>query len=306
MSFSDPWALVVGAFVVLALVWLYRRLAARASNDALVYSDVAFFAHATQPRRWVPRAIRGALLLGIVLLAASLAGPKMLFPMPVRDGDVFICIDTSGSMQSTDVSPTREEAAKAAARAFIEALPSGVKVGIITFSSEAGTVQPLTADHAQAVSALDDVPEPNGATAIGDALQLAAQQMPDSGHRLVVLVTDGVNNAGVDPQQMAQYLGAHHIPVYTVGIGTPNGDVIPGTGEEASIDEGALRGYADASGGAYSRAEDASQLHDALSRLGRMTSIETKPVEAAFGFALAGGGILALVVVIAMGLGRFP
>src|SRR5207302_1793085 len=128
-----------------------------------------------------------------------IAGPHLILPVPAHDGAVFICIDTSGSMVATDVAPTRADAANAAAKAFIEASPQGTKIGIIAFSGAAGIVQPLTADRQQAIASLASVPAPNGATAFGDALQLAAQSLPDRGHRVVILITDGVYNAGTDP-----------------------------------------------------------------------------------------------------------
>jgi Ca-activated chloride channel family protein len=105
---------------------------------------------------------------------------------------------------------------------------------------------------------------------------------------------------------MAQWLGAHHIPVYTVGIGTPNGGLIPGTNEEATIDEDALRSYAQVSGGAYARAENAMQLRDALARLGRITSLQSKPVDASLGFAIAGGLGMLIAFLAGFGLGRYP
>ena len=106
--------------------------------------------------------------------------------------------------------------------------------------------------------------------------------------------------------EVAQWLGAHHVPVYTVGIGTPNGGLIPGTNEEATIDEEALRGYASASGGAYARAENAGQLRDALARLGRITSLTRKPVDASLGFTIGGAlGMLAAFLA-GFGLGRYP
>jgi Ca-activated chloride channel family protein len=123
---------------------------------------------------------------------------------------------------------------------------------------------------------------------------------------VIVLVTDGVNNAGVDPSEVAQWLGAHHIPVYTVGIGTAAGGLIPGTNEEATIDEEALRGYAQLSGGAYARVENATELRDALSRLGRITSIERKTVDASLGFALAGAAGMILAFVGGFAIGRYP
>ncbi|MBV8067898.1 MAG: VWA domain-containing protein [Candidatus Eremiobacteraeota bacterium] len=272
----------------------------------LAYSNIAFFTEAVKPRRWIPRVLQGVWIVAFAALVLGISGPHLTVPVAVRDGSVFICLDTSGSMASTDVFPTRAQASKAAARAFISDSPPGTRIGIISFAGGAGVVQPLSADHQAVIAALDEVPLPNGATAIGDALKLAAQMLPPNGHRVVILITDGVNNAGSDPTEVAQWLGAHHIPIYTVGIGTPNGGLIPGTNEEATIDEDALRGYAGASGGAYARAENATQLQDALARLGRVTSLQRKPVDASLGFAVAGALGMLFAFLTGFGLGRYP
>lgn len=306
MSVDHPARLVVGVLVVVAFALLYGRLSRRATARDLAYSNVPFFIEAAQPRAWIPRALQALWLVAIAAVALAVSRPHVTIPVPVRDGDVFICIDTSGSMVATDVVPTRAEASKAAARAFIASSPPGIKIGLIAFSGAAGVVAPLSADHHAVAAALDELPLPNGATAIGDALKLAAQQLPPAGHRVVILITDGVNNAGIDPVEMAQWLGAHHVPVYTVGIGTPSGGLIPGTNEEATIDENALRGYAQVSGGAYARAENATQLRDALARLGRVTSLQRKPVDASFGLAIAGALGMIIAFLAGFGLGRFP
>lgn len=306
MSFDHPLRLAIGILGVVVFALLYRRLQQRATARDLAYSNVAFFATATRPRRWIPRALKALWLAALTGVALGLSGPHVALPVPVRDGNVFIAIDTSGSMASTDVFPTREQAAKAAARAFVSESPPGTKIGIIAFSGAAGVVVPLSADRQLVTSGLENVPLPNGATAIGDALKLAAQLLPSTGHRVVILITDGVNNAGTDPMEMAQWLGAHQIPVYTVGIGTPAGGLIPGTNEEATIDEDALRGYARASGGAYARAENATELRDALARLGRITSLQRKPVDASLGFAIAGALGMVLAFLAGFGVGRYP
>jgi Ca-activated chloride channel family protein len=306
MSFDRPLWLAIGVALAIAFALLYDRLQRRITARDLAYSNVEFFVTAAKPRAWIPRALRALWIVALASVLVAISGPHLTLPVPVRDGRVFVCIDTSGSMASTDVTPTRAQAAKAAARAFIDETPPGTQVGIIAFSGAAAIVQPLGADRQQIESSLDQVPLPNGATAIGDALKLAAQNLPDNGHRVIILITDGVNNAGVDPLEVAQWLGAHHIPVYTVGIGTPNGGLIPGTGDEATIDEDALRSYASASGGAYARAENATQLQDALARLGRVTSLEPKTVNASFAFAVAGAlGMLAAFLT-GFGLGRYP
>jgi Ca-activated chloride channel homolog len=306
MSLDHPARLLLGVALLGAFALLYERLQRRATSRDLAYSSVAFFAQAARPRRWIVRALEALWLIAVAAVVLAVSGPHLDLPVAVRDGSVFICIDTSGSMASTDVFPTRAAAAKAAAKAFIEESPTGTKIGIISFAGAAGTIAPLSADHAAVVAALDQIPSPDGATAIGDALKLAAQLLPPAGHRVVILVTDGVNNSGTDPMEIAQYLGAHHVPVYTVGIGTPNGGFIPGTDQEATIDEEALRGYADASGGAYARVENATQLRDALARLGRIVAFARKPVDASLGFATAGALAMLTAFLAGFGLGRYP
>ncbi len=304
MSFDAPWVLAVGAVGAVLLALLYQRAVSRVDAQALQYSNLAFLERALAPKRWVTAVLRGAWIVALCALVIGLAGPHLRLPVPVADGSVFICIDTSGSMASTDVAPTRAAAAQSAARAFIQEAPAGIKIGLITFSGAAELIAPLTSNKETILGAVDQIPAPNGATAIGDALQLAASQFPPTGHRVVVLITDGVNNTGVDPQEMAQYFAAHHVPIYTIGIGTPNGDVIGG--EESSIDEGALQSYAQITGGAYARAENASELRDALVRLGRETTIERRPVAAAFGFVLAGAVLLVVTMLTGLSTGRIP
>jgi Ca-activated chloride channel homolog len=306
MTVDHPARLALGVAIVAGFALLYALLQRRRTQRDLVYSNVAFFVHAARPRPWIPRLLHALWIAALGAVVLGVCGPHLTMPIPVRDGSVFICIDTSGSMASTDVFPTRAQAAKTAARAFISQSPTGTRIGIISFAGAAGVVAPLSSDHLAASSALDDVPFPNGATAIGDAFKLAAQLLPPTGYRVVILITDGVNNSGTDPMEMAEWLGAHHIPIYTIGIGTPNGGLIPGTSEEATIDEEALRSYAQVSGGAYARAENATQLRDALAHLGRVTSLERRPVDASLGFAVAGALGMLFAFLAGLGLGRYP
>jgi Ca-activated chloride channel homolog len=306
MSVEQPWwllaaVLVAGVFGV-ALLRIQRRVTAR----DLAYSNIEFFTQAVRPRTWIPRALAIAWIAGVLGVVGAAARPHVVVPLPTHDGQVFICIDTSGSMASTDVLPTRAIAAKSAAQAFINATPSGTKVGIIAFSADASLVQPLSSDRAAVIASLDNVPQPDGATAIGDALKLAAQNLPDAGHRVIVLITDGVNNAGSDPLEIAQFLGQHRVPVYTVGIGTSQGGVIPGTNDEATIDEDALRQYAELSGGAYARAENAVQLRDALSRLARVTTVQRREIDASLPLALSGAALMVAAFLCGMATGRYP
>jgi Ca-activated chloride channel family protein len=245
--------------------------------------------------------------LGAGTLAVALAGPRFDARLPVHDATVMICIDVSGSMRSTDIQPTRWDAAKAAARAFIDAVPDGTRVGLVTFSSAAAVIQAPTADLDAARQSLDRVPYPNGATAIGDALETAAEQMPPKGRRAIVLLTDGVNNRGVDPQEASQKIGASGVTISTVGIGTnDSGELIPGTSEPAEIDEGALRSIAANAGGRYARAADAGNLRDEFRRLAFDTVWEKRHVDASLPFALGGGLLVIVTFLTGFAAGRFP
>lgn len=306
MSFAHPLHLLV-ALVVAIGVALVLHVAARARNRAaLTYSNLAFLRSSLRPNPWASRALAAIFLLGMLALAISFGGPTMALPMPIKDGQVFLCVDTSGSMSATDVAPTRSQAAQAAAWTFVHAVPTGTRVGLIAFSSSAAIVAPLTSDRAQLDAAVRALPPPNGGTAIGDALALAASNMRPGTHRVVILITDGVNNQGIDPMAAAQQLAQQHIVLYTIGIGTQSGGLIPGTDQLATIDEGALQAYAQATGGTYARAGSAQALHDALARLGRVTGFERRPVDTSFG--LAAGGAIAILLAAALGfaLGRLP
>lgn len=306
MSFTHPLHLAAAIILATALGFALRAAARVRAHGEIVYSNLQFLTSAVRPNPWVPRLLVGLFVLGVASLALSFGAPTMALPIPVKDGQVFLCVDTSGSMSATDVAPTRAQAAQAAANAFVHAVPQGTRVGLIAFSSSAAIVSPLTSDRAQLDAAVRALPPPNGGTAIGDALALAAANMRAGSHRVVILITDGVNNQGADPMAAANQLAQQRIVLYTIGIGTQNGGLIPGTGQVATIDQSALQAYAQATGGRYARAGSARALHDALARLGRVTGFERRPVNASFGFAA--GGALAMLLASALGfaLGRFP
>ena len=104
----------------------------------------------------------------------------------------------------------------------------------------------------------------------------------------------------------AQALSAQHIPIYTVGIGSNSGAYIPGTLDAAGINEPALRAYAAVTGGAYSRADDAVQLREALTQLGQTTSLRPANVDISLATAITGGILLSLTVLAGIAAGRFP
>ena len=307
MSVQHPLALLAACVVAAACAFLIVRLVNRRRRDAFTYSNLAFLLDAAHVSLWPVRALAGAIALAVFLGGIALAGVSLTLPVAARDGSAVLCLDTSGSMRATDIEPSREVAVRAAARAFVQYVPAGTQIGVVSFATHAQRVQELSDDKDLVLQALDAVPPANGATAIGDALALAGTMLPPRGRRVIVLVTDGVNNEGSDPLEVAQELGSHGIAIYTVGIGTNgSGLAIPGTTEEASIDEDALRAIAAAGHGNYTRTVDATAIASTFRGLARTTIWERRRVDISLGLALAGAGTMLLALLGALAAGKFP
>ncbi len=305
MTFAHPALLLVALVSIAALVAGYRALERRRAAQAYAFSDLAFALHAMRPARWPAALLFAAFIAGASALLFALTGPHLVTRVPAKDGTVVICIDTSGSMRARDVAPTRAEAARAAARAFVEAVPAGTRVGVVSFSSGANVIAPPTSDLDVVRDALDRIPPPDGATAIGDALELAAGQMPAAGRRIVVLLTDGVNNRGTDPIVDSRDIGARGITIETVGVGSSgSGEIIPGTNQPADLDARALTAIAENAKGRYVEARDAGALKSAFRQIALATVWEKKRVDASLPIALGGGMMLVVTLLAALAAGR--
>ncbi|HSR22615.1 MAG TPA: VWA domain-containing protein [Candidatus Eisenbacteria bacterium] len=276
MTFQQP-AFLAGLLLVPALAALYvlaqrrrRRFTVRFTNLALLQSVVS-----SRPghRRHVPPAL---LMLGAAGLLLAMAGPVLNLEVARSNASVMLVVDVSGSMQATDVTPTRLEAARSAARTLIDQLPGNARVGLVSFNGSATLSSPLTDDRDQVRAALDGL-QAGGGTAIGDGLSLAVQQLAPNAQAasparrapaLIVLLTDGVSNAGSDPLSAADRARAAGIPVATVGIGQRNASVRVRGQEVGGVDEQTLQAIAGATGGKYYYAEASAQLQQIYSSLG--------------------------------------
>lgn len=256
-------------------------------------------------------------LLAIVLLIVCLARPQSTTSwknISTEGIDIVLAMDISASMLAQDFKPNRLEASKEVAIDFIDARPND-RIGLIIFSGESFTQCPLTTDHAIIKNLMGDIKTGMVAdgTAIGMGLATSVSRIKDSKakSKVVILLTDGVNNMGaVAPQTAADIAKAFGIRVYTIGVGTqgkakapvamyPNGqyifDYVP-----VEIDEKMLQNIADMTGGKYFRATNNSKLASIYKEIDRMekTIIEerkhTRRTEEFFPFALT-AGILLLV-----------
>ncbi|MDQ7842999.1 MAG: VWA domain-containing protein [Armatimonadota bacterium] len=311
MSFQWP-AMLFGLVVLPVLGWVYLWLLRRPPRRAVRFTQVALLGRAlrqTRPwRRHLPAALLGSALVCIIL---ALARPVAPLPVPSAQNTVILSIDVSRSMLAEDMPPNRMEAAKSAAREFVESLPRGLKVGLVTFSSYAQLVVPPTADRARVLEAIGLLTT-EYATAIGDGLVEAVYALPGRQRPLdpmspppppkesappatVVLLSDGQSNRGVVPQDAARLARDQRVKVFTVGIGTPEGTFLNLGGRSiwVRLDEDTLREMAEIAGGSYYHARSVLELRQVYRRLSRVVGWESRPTEVS---ALGAGLALVLLV----------
>ncbi len=301
MSFQAPIFLLGLAVVPLALaaLALARRRPARYVVRFPALPTLAQVApRGPRWRRIVPPAL---LCLALAGLALALARPETTVAVPVEQASVVLVTDTSGSMNATDVEPSRLDAAKDAAERFLDRVPDELRVGLVAFADAPNTVLRPTDDR-DAVRAAIGRLAAEGGTATGDALDSALRALgtraEDSPPAAVVLLSDGATTVGRDPAEVAREAAAAGVPVYTVALGTEDG-VVESQGQVLRVppDPEALQEVSQLSGGVAFAAEDAGALDEVYERLGSQIGTREEKREISAGFAAAGllllGGSLA-------------
>jgi len=262
MNFLAP-ELLLGLLLIPVAIGFYLWTQRRRSRYAVRFTNLDLLANLTPKRPAWRRHVPPVLYLGaIAALLIGLARPTMVMATPREDATVLLAMDISGSMRATDVSPTRLDAAKAAAISFIDQIPAGIRVGVVSFASQSNVLVSPTTDRAQLKQAIEGLSARDG-TAMGDALMQVldvAQQIQASanagepagsatpaptttpspsaspnatvdrpvGQPLVaaILLSDGANSVGtaapLDAARRAATLG---VPIYTIALGTPQGQV---------------------------------------------------------------------------------
>ncbi|HEY6525584.1 MAG TPA: VWA domain-containing protein [Solirubrobacteraceae bacterium] len=295
MSFASPLWLLTLALVpagVAAYLWARRRTRRYAIRFPAVATVREVVATTPSWERHVPAALA---LAAVALLGVALARPRVTDHIPTGQANMMLVTDHSGSMAAQDVQPTRLAAAVSAANAFIDQLPSSVRVGAIGFGTSADAVQGPAADHAQARSLVDSL-VPNGGTDTGDALELALQLLQGSNPKhppsAVVLLSDGAANAGPDPVAVSQQAKKDRIPIYTVALGTDSG-VLPNSDpfappQPVPPDPQLMQEIAHVSGARAFNAHSADELSSLYKKLGSQLSTVTHKREITAWFAAAG------------------
>lgn len=300
--FADPWVLALLAAVPLLLFVFARWVSPR--RTAVAFSNVRFFEEVRpsvrQRLRFLPLVLRAAALaLLVVALARPQAGASST-TVESEGIDIILTLDISGSMLAVDMTPeargavdrdvSRLEVAKLAAREFIQGRVSD-RIGLVVFAGQAVTQCPPTLDYAVLVRFLDDVNvgQIEDGTAIGTALVTAINRLRESEakSRVVILLTDGANNAGtVDPITAAKVAKAVGVKVYTIGAGREENARFPVdtffgrqyVRQYSPIDEKTLQEIASIAGGEYFKATSPEKLAAIYEQIGALekTKVETK------------------------------
>lgn len=330
MSFIWPvllWSLIL----IPILVWMYLRLQKRRSEVALRYGSLGLVQQASGrgigPRRHLPAIL---FLTGLAVLCVSLARPQMVLGLPKVEGIIILAFDISGSMTATDFEPTRLEAAKKAAREFVERQPSSVQVGVVAFSESGFSVELPSNDQASILAAIDRL-QPQRGTSLASGIivslntiaaltgqppiQTAEPSTEESStpppavepiaenSAMIVLLTDGENNVSPDPLAAAQFAAERGVKVHTVAIGSPEGVTIEVNGfrVHTQVDEAALQQISTISEGQYFNAGTQEELEEIYQAIEPHLVVDQDETEVTAVFAGASillllmGGILSML-----------
>ncbi|MBK8249789.1 MAG: VWA domain-containing protein [Gemmatimonadetes bacterium] len=316
------------ALVLLLLLpawWWWRRR--RRSDRAITFSGTSVLAQGPRVGSWIPVALvvlRSLVVAGFIL---ALARPRIAGRSEQANSEginIVVAFDISSSMLAEDFQPqNRLEVAREKVKQFVN-LRSSDRIGIVAFSGEALTQVPLTTDYPVVLAAIDNLQpgQLEDGTAIGTAIATAANRLRGAPgrSRVIVLLTDGVNNRGaIDPRTAAQAAAAFGVKIYTIGVGTEGMAPVPvGRGvfglryenRPVEIDDQLLTEVAERTGGRYFRARDAAALDritleiDQLERTPVRTRVFTRYAEL-FRWPL-GLAMLALMLELGLAAWRGP
>jgi Ca-activated chloride channel homolog len=334
MSFLWPhmlWAMAAVPVLVLLYWWILKRR--RKSAVRLASVAIARQAAGRGPgwRRHVPPLL---MLLSLTALLFALSRPTATVTLPLAERTIILAMDVSGSMRAEDVKPNRLVASQEAAKAFVADLPREVRVGVVSFAGTAAVVQAPTFSRDDVVAAIDRFQLQRG-TATGSGIVLSlATLFPDAGIEIshitgqknmprmlgdkdpkkdfkpvepgsytsaaIIMLTDGQRTTGPDPLDAAKMASERGVRVYTVGIGTTQGEIIgfEGWSMRVKLDEETLKNVSVMTQGEYFYAGTAEDLKKVYQSLSSRMVVERKETEISALFA----GLGALLAVLAAGL----
>lgn len=318
MTFLWPELLALLALVPL-LVLAYVVVLRRKRKAALRYASLSMVKDAMGAgpgfRRHVPPLL---FLVALVLMIAAIARPAAVVQLPSQHETIILAMDVSGSMRAKDVEPDRLAASQAAAKAFVNEQPRTTRIGVVAFAGTASLVQPPTQSREDIIAAIDRF-QLQRATAIGSGIlvalkaifpeiefdlrssnprgdsmrrsfqpprepdKAAPKPVPPGSYKsaAIILLTDGQATTGPDPIEAARMAAERGVRVFTVGVGTPNGEILVGEGwsMRVRLDEETLKTIANVTGGEYFYAGTAVDLKKIYRSLNAKFVLEKKETE---------------------------
>jgi len=324
-------AIPLGGLLYLAIERRRRRRIASHGLDTVASRVIGTDRRAAFRRR-IPAAY---MLVGLTLLVLAAARPEGVVSVPRVEGTVILAFDVSGSMAADDLEPTRMEAAKVAAKAFVERQPPTIRIGVVAFSDSGLSVQVPTDDPAIVIAAIDRLAPERGTSIAGGIMTslatIAADADPAAGYytnrppgptpaptpvpdgtydsAVIVLLSDGENNQRPDPLQAAAAAADRGVRIFTVGVGSAEGTTleVEGFKVHSRLDEPMLRQIAEMTDGAYHAAADPQELSAIYA--GIDTRFVTRAEKMEVTSLVAGAGLLILLVggiASLVWLGRMP
>jgi Ca-activated chloride channel family protein len=331
------WLLLALPLLIVLYLWLMRRkkkLAMRYASLSIVREAMG----AGQSfRRHIPPLL---FLLAIAAMLIAAARPTAVVLLPSNNQTIILAMDVSGSMRAADVLPSRIVAAQEAAKGFLKDLPRSVKVGIVAFAGSAQVAQLPTTNREDLYTAIDAFQLQRG-TATGNGIMMSlATLFPDAGIDIdkvsapsrqrgvpieqagkaepkefvpvapgsytsaaIIMLTDGQRTTGVDPLDAAKIAADRGVRVYTVGVGTVDGETIgfEGWSMRVRLDEDTLKQVAQKTNADYFYAGTANDLKKVYDTLSSRLTVEKKETEISALFAMAA----ALLAVVSAGLSIF-
>lgn len=309
MTFLSPWRLVL-LVAPLALVGAYVVAQRMRRRDVLRFTSVDLLA-SVAPRRpgWQRHVASAAVAGALILLVLAFARPAHAVQVPRQRATIVLVLDTSGSMGSTDVAPTRLAAAQQAAHRFVQGLRSGINVGVVAFDTNARVLAAPTTDRATLTAAIDHLTI-GGGTATGDAITTAldaiaaapgsttAKRVPSA----IVLMSDGsptIGSGTQGPQEAVTSASAAakqaHVPIDTIAFGTDHGTVeAEGQLTPVPFDPATMAQIAHDTGGKTFTAQTGDELQAVYGQVGKLVGFDTVKRELTAAFTGAGIGVLTL------------
>ncbi|ROR24860.1 Ca-activated chloride channel family protein [Comamonas sp. BIGb0124] len=320
------WLLLVVPLLIAAYVWLLRRRRKTALNYASLSIIRAAMGPGQSVRRHIPPAL---FLLALVAMLIAAARPHAVVSLPSDQQTIILAVDVSGSMRATDVKPNRLEAAQAAVKTFLADLPRHIKVGLVAFAGSAHIAQLPTLNREDLNTAIDRFQLQRGTATGNGIMMAMATLFPDAGIDIealsderpsrssmrigqgpalndgaktpapvppgsytsaaVIMLTDGQRTTGVDPLEAAKFAADRGVRVYTVGVGTPEGETIgfEGWSMRARLDDETLKTVAQSTRADYFYAGNATDLSKVYESLSSRFALETKETEISSLVALA-------------------